>query len=600
MLFLLVMPFLGLAQNEKVLFSVPGGFHEGSFFLELSNYFPQNHIRFTTNGCQPTATSRLYEGPMMLDGHLFSTSDYYTIQVAPENRMYYPDSVERCIVIRAAVFDSHENRVSDVFTNSYFIRLLGCDTHGLPVLSLCADSLDLYDFNRGILVPGVYFNPNNPDWSGNYFCHGIEWERLCNVEFYELDNTGINQQAGVRTRGGSSRYLQQKGLKIYAREQYGKKRFKHRFFPETSIESFKHLTLKPFSSTNGTFTGVQDVLAQRVARELDIDALACRQMAVFLNGEYYGIYSLEEVPDEHYLEDHYDVDMDSVNIIEKWFNLDYGDTTHWYELYQWLQEADLSLDTNFALINEKIDMNNFIDYLLFELYSFNFDWPTNNVRCWQEGNGKWRWIFYDGDACFHYLFDVVANATDTCNDVHPTQAHSTLLFRKLLENTDFVNRLTSRYYELNSSPLHPMVDSLFGVFRGNIEGEVPKQAERFNIPYSVERWETDILRVENFLQLFDNQLFNMIQGLLDPDNVADQWMELKVFPNPFNDQLTICCDATESKTTTLQVFNLLGQNVHTQTVTLKAGPNRMRWNATLAPGVYILKMDHFITKIVRQ
>ena len=68
-------------------------------------FFQQHHIRFMTNGNRPTAQSRLYTEPLLLDGRLYSTSDIYTIQVSPDDLVYVPDSVRHCIVIRAAVFD---------------------------------------------------------------------------------------------------------------------------------------------------------------------------------------------------------------------------------------------------------------------------------------------------------------------------------------------------------------------------------------------------------------------------------------------------------------------------------------------------------------
>ena len=77
--FVLLTAFFAKAQNDTVIFSVPGGFYEDVFQLELLNYFPQNHIRYTTNGNRPTAQSPLYEGAMTLDYSKYSTSDIYTI-----------------------------------------------------------------------------------------------------------------------------------------------------------------------------------------------------------------------------------------------------------------------------------------------------------------------------------------------------------------------------------------------------------------------------------------------------------------------------------------------------------------------------------------
>ena len=43
----IMISFVAQAQNDTVLFSAPGGFYEDVFQLELYNYYPQNHIRYT-------------------------------------------------------------------------------------------------------------------------------------------------------------------------------------------------------------------------------------------------------------------------------------------------------------------------------------------------------------------------------------------------------------------------------------------------------------------------------------------------------------------------------------------------------------------------
>ena len=126
------------AQNDTVFFSAHGGFYEDVFWLGLANNNPENHIRYTTNGNSPTAQSPLYQGPMQMDTNLFSKSNIYTIVNTIPSQFYLPDDVKRAIVIRAAVFDQNDSCVSQVVSNSYFIRSLGCDFHGLPVLSIAA------------------------------------------------------------------------------------------------------------------------------------------------------------------------------------------------------------------------------------------------------------------------------------------------------------------------------------------------------------------------------------------------------------------------------------------------------------------------------
>ena len=283
--FLLLIAFrLELFSQTEVFFSHHGGFYDAPFALSLGSSDWECQIHFTTHGDAPTAASPLYESPLFLDEHLYSTSDIYVFSVSPVFDSFVPDSVQHAIVIRAAAFDADGQRVSEVVTQTYLIRSLGCEHHGLAVVSICADSLALFDYNTGIMVPGVNFDPEAPGTTGNYFQRGEEWERLVNVEFYEPNNTGINQQCGLRMHGNHGRRAPAKGMKIYAREEYGKKRFKHRFFDTTQVKSFKHLVIKPFSIL-WPKTGVQDYVTNRMALEMGLEAPSSRPVVLYINGE---------------------------------------------------------------------------------------------------------------------------------------------------------------------------------------------------------------------------------------------------------------------------------------------------------------------------
>ena len=602
--FLILVPFFSTSQTtEKACFSVPGGFYEESFTLEIFPFYQNHHIRFTTNGNRPTAQSRLYTEPLRLDGSLYSTSDIYTIQTSPAYLMYYPDSVEHCIVIRAAVFDENDSCISEVSTNSYFIHSLGCDTHGLPVVSLCADSLDLFDFEHGIMVPGVHFNPQNPNWTGNYYQSGIEWERLANMEFYELtDNTGINQLAGLRTHGGNARRSAQKGLKVYAREEYGNKRFHHAFFETLPNNSFKHLVLKPF--TDQWFsTGIPNMICQRMASDVNVESLGVLPSVLFLNGEYWGIYSVCERPDTHYLEDHFGYDNESFNVIGDWNgSCDDGDNTRFLQLISWLQNSDLSNDANYEYLCSLVDMDCFIDYYCLELFVANDDWPANNMKCYQHHDGKWRWIFYDGDNGLRNLdFDVFANATtSTPGSVWPNSMASTLMFGKLVTNRTFLTRFTTRFYQLMADQFsYEHTKPYFDFYSDLVRPEVPDQAFRFGKPIDLEHWEGLIAQRDLFLSLRVDDMMAKINQFLSVD-VFENTRVFSCSPNPSSGSITLVVSVDSPRDSQIQVYDVFGRQQLLQTVSLDGGTNVITMDLPLIAGLYLLKMDRFVTKIVLQ
>ena len=591
--FVLFTAFFANAQNDTVVFSVSGGFYEDVLQLELYNIKPQNHIRYTTNGNRPTAQSPLYEEALQLDENLYSKSDIYTIINCPKQDFYLPDSVQHCIVIRAAVFDENDSCISGVKTNSYFIRALGCDTHGLPAVSLCADSLDLFDYETGIFVPGIFFDSLNPYFTGNYFMKGREWERLSNFEFYEFDNSGVNQQVGLRTHGNQSRWRSQKGMKIYAREEYGKKRLKHKFFETLPLNNFKHLCLKPYGAAwNGS--GCKDYICSRMAQDINLEFQASRPIVLFLNGEYWGIYYIAEKTDERFLEDHFGIDPEEVTIIGNWCELECGDACNYNFFFAWMQQADLSDEEQYTYAEAHIDISNFIDYYVLELFAANLDWPANNTRMWQQDHSKWRWIFFDGDACLEVLtFDVFANATYDGEASYPSSQRATLFFRKLLENEHFKEQFASRFNQLAATTFaYQSTKFYFDYIYETLRDEVPSQIERFNNPANYLTWEYYCMAViDRFLRERPGGIIDELNAIMSVDE--SELVGFQCYPNPFSDEIHIIVNAERFATTEIVAYDMMGRKVFVMPCLLTTGENRITIHPSLSKGVYLLKVgDH--------
>lgn len=611
LLFVLSALRVDLFAQTEVFFSQPGGFYDESFTLYLSCTDWERQIRYTTNGDTPTEKSTLYKAPLFLDDHLYSTSDIYTLPVAPLFDQFVPDSVQHAIVIRAAAFDEEGQRVSEVATQTYLIRSLGCDHHGLAVVSVCADSLALFDYDTGILVPGALFNPEYPDYTGNYFQRGMKWERLANVEFYELDNTGINQQCGLRTHGNRARKAPAKGMKIYAREEYGKKRFKHHFFNTTSIKSFKHLILKPFS-TLWPCSGVQDYVTNRLALQMGLEAPNSRPVVVYLNGEYWGIYFLQEKLDDHYLEDHFGIEPEQCNIIcgngingftGDWdVEVESGEGSSFDQMMDWLEDADLSDSTNYAYISNLVDVDNFIDYQILETFNANTDWPANNFRCWQSGDSKWRFAFFDGDATIlENDYDVFGNSTYVRNDRWHTGGKSTLLFRRLLENNDFKSRFNNRVNELCNSVLQN--SSTTTILDGIVQDmrlEVPSQVARFGYPDDMDYWNwacslsRDFLlnRVADYQELCENYEPLKIH---DYQSNTDDFI---LYPNPTEDEVHIMMLDGRSRETSFLLCDAMGRVILCGKSYLSAC-QEIVLGSELRSGVYIVKIGPYVHKFIK-
>ena len=589
---------IAFANAQVVTFSTPGGFYDNPFELTLSCTQQDKGIHFTTNGSTPTADDPVYHEPLLLNEHLFSSSNIYTIPNCPENLWFLPDSVQKCIVIRAAAFDTSGNRIGEVATNSYLIKSIGCDSHGLPVVSICADSLDLFDYNQGIFVPGATYDPSRPDETGNYYLTGREWERPINFEFHETNNTGVNQRAGIRTHGGNGRKIHQKCMKVYAREEYGKKRFKHQFFETIADSSFKHLILKPFNSS-WTQSGINNHVSNQIAAKLNLETLASRPISLYLNGEYWGIYYIHEKPDERYLETHCHVDIDDINLIEDWSGeCEAGSNDSFFELYDYIANNDLSDPDAYAYVERQIDIKNFIDYQILEIFTANLDWPANNMRCWQESDGPWRWIFFDGDiGLINKEFDGFANATYDGPIVFPTNSYSTLFLRRLLENesfkVDFVNRFN---HLLNSAFAYETTKVYLDNAFETLKDEIPNQVARFHYPDSLQLWEQHMGAVRDFLRLRKNYVVEQLHDhyLSDDFSITID----AIYPSPAQNEIRIQTESDQTALTNVQVIDLVGRVHINKEWAFGAGTSELVLPIHLPSGIYILRIGDTTRKFV--
>ncbi len=598
----LLVPFFGTAQPfEKVCFSVPGGFYEESFQLEMSPFDSNHHIRFTTNGNRPTAQSRLYTEPLLLDGSLYSTSDIYTITMSPDSLVFIPDSVRHCIVIRAAVYDENDSCVSAVATNSYFIHSLGCDTHGFPVISICADTLDLFDYYTGIMVPGVNYDPHYPDNTGNYCMTGREWERVANFEFYECaSNEGLNQICGLRTHGHRSRRYQSKGLKVYAREEYGNKRFEYNFYNDSVVDSYKHLVFKPFGAF-WPFQGGQDYFCNKLALQLGLPASNSRPTILYLNGEYWGVYFIQEKMDERFLEDHFGIDKDHCNIINDWHgNVDCGNNINFMAMMNWLKNVSLAEEENYEHLCELIDVQNFADYILFETFIANYDWPGNNMRCFQENDDPWRWIFFDGDATLTYSeMDPFANA-GVWNPplTWGNYPESKMMFGKLLENEDFKDAFEARMVELCSGLfLYDNTSLLFNGIVDSLRPHIEDHSHRFGYPLSMAYWNEGNYYIEHFLQRRVNEYLQWWQSFDFLDDISSETD--MVYPNPSSGPICLRLSEEVANGTEIAIYDMLGRKVFSEPC-VSEDNCIISLNPSLSAGVYVLVVNDKTIKIVRQ
>ncbi len=425
---------------EPPIFSCEGGYYSDTINLELYTEDDSLDIYYTLDGSEPTLKSNLYKGSIKIESREGEKNNLAQIKTSVmysslKWKTITENEVFKGTVVRAKTYK--DGAFSDeTVTNTYFIN----PEYTLPIVSLVTDEDNLFGYENGIYVPGQIYDiwkRNNKEVvryengtiPTNYNQKGKEWEREAHIEVFETNGKRvIAQNVGVRVSGGYSRNYNCKSLKIYAREEYDDKEqieynlFKNLKKNENSneyIEEFKRIKLRN-SGSDFNYTLFKDALVHSILEDTSIATQAYRPSVLFINGEYWGIHNIRESLDEYYVESHYGVDKNNVIIIDTiskvsmYVNVGQENDIESYDnIIKFVQENDMSLQENYEYIKTKIDMENFIQYIVAQTYINNIDWPQNNVKVWRsrnnaldlnEGNyedGKWRWMLFDTDRSFN-------------------------------------------------------------------------------------------------------------------------------------------------------------------------------------------------------
>jgi len=456
--------------SSEPVFSLEGGFYSQSVQVEISGNEPDSEIRYTLNGSEPDSTSLKYISPINLD---------------------------KTTIIRVKIHEK-DRLPGKIITQTYFINE---PDHDLPVLSISTDPENLWD----------------PD-SGIYVNYDEDWERPCGFEYFDSSGSQqFNINAGIKIFGGTSRARPQKSFSIYARDRYGDGEIHYRLLPGRDNEIYKSFLLRNAANDwSGDWRGTmfRDALIHTIPEnQMDLDYQSYQPAVIYLNGEYWGILNIRDKHNEDYCEVLYGVNRDSVDII-KHNEVVAGDSVLYTEMMNYLENNDFYSEENYQTASSMIDIEEFINYMIVEIYSCNIDWPANNHRLWRskEKDGKWRWMLFDTEFGFNgfqwapVTTNMFTKALDPDIEDYVNKGlkapWATRVFIKLAQNEEFVNRFVSTYLSHVYTTYSPervvrIIDSL----RNNLVSEMPRHIEKWGSEggiYSMSVWEQNVQGMRDF------------------------------------------------------------------------------------------------------
>lgn len=439
--------------SENVNVEPQSGFYDTNFVAILKYASDSAKIYYTTNSRTPDSTSNLNSNDTV--------------------------AINKTTLFRAKLFEN--NKLSNrTVSKSYFLN----ERFNLPVVSIIADSLDLWDSLNGLFIENNLF-------SGK--------EIPVHLDFFERkDLTSYSTDAGMRLHGQTTRIdIPQKSLRFYSRNLYDEDSFNYPFWGKSAIRETDKFLLRNSGQDwykSMLRDGYCNVLGQKMNYCI---SLYYRPVVVYINGKYWGLYNLRERFDEDYIADRYKVSPKSVNYIEDNV-LKNGSSISFYRTVESLLENDIRDSLNYENVKSTIDIDNLIDYLIIRIFTASYDWPNQNNKFWSSSqyDGKWRWILHDFDLSLGYndafpemnMFEHIRN-----NDCLLSQ-----MTFKLFQNDKFKIEFISRFADyLNSIFIPQETIHILDSLANNIRSEIPFHCAKWE--GSAKDWEKQIDTIRNFL-----------------------------------------------------------------------------------------------------
>ncbi|MDR1928192.1 MAG: CotH kinase family protein [Oscillospiraceae bacterium] len=474
-------PTPGKANSEKScqgyapkpVFSKTGGYAQAGEAITVTA--PEGcTLRYTSDGSEPDETSPALQDPLLL-------TETVTIRARAFQEGYLP---------------------SDTATVSYLVNV----SHKIPIIFLSAKPDDLFGRQNGIMANGPGYAEPFPYIGANFW---KDWERGATMEYYSA--AGVKQlefNCGINVFGQYTRAYLQKSLAVHLRDGYGQRSVTYPFFENNPILTNTDFVIRA-AGQDQYYAKLRDAFCTQVLRGYsDCVSMDWQPVALYINGAYWGLYALREKINESFFAAREGLDPNCIDIIKGDTRVLSGDKTDWVALRNYVKAHDLRTQANYDYVAARLDIDNFIDYLIAEIFFANGD--TGNKKVYRErpeganGGSKWKWVLFDFDMTMRA--DAMGPPRNTIKEMFNPGGHGnsnmffTALQVGLLKNSSFKAKFRARYLELLDTAFSPAhMEETLDRMAAEMEPEIAANGARWGKP-TADSWRAQVEEIRQVIK----------------------------------------------------------------------------------------------------
>ena len=487
----------GAAHAEAPEFSVPHGIYEQGFWIQITSPVPGSVVYYTDDGSDPRVKGMLYDGSISISGTAVIRSAF----LMPDNTWsdvstasyIFPSSLltqgnspngypaywgKYCQISGTAIADYEMD--PEITGNKTYSTYITEGITTLPIVSLVTDKDNLFSNVPDSLTGGIYIFTGCPVGDDT----GRGWERPVSFELIGGSaNHDLTVDCCLKLHGGHGRLPEKNpkhAFRLHFKSAYGPKKLKYAVFGDRAPKRFNALVLRTFfgyswqhwdNAQRSKAQYARDLWTRETQAKMGDPISTGQYVHLFLNGLYWGMYNLCERVSDDFCVQHFggaeeDWDVTEVDGGAGQYHAaipTYGTIDAWnamadliYELPNHKSYMHLIGCGSDGKPNVKypplLDVDNFIHYMLINLYGGNTDWDHHNWYAYRNRvlqDRGFRFICWDSE---NVLVSATENLTSKNNRGCPTG-----FLNRLMKQGIFAHRFHEEAQRLltHGGPLSP-------------------------------------------------------------------------------------------------------------------------------------------------
>ena len=378
----------------------------------------------------------------------------------------------------------------------------------LPTISIVTDIDNLFDQQTGIQVNPQDSGPNS--------------ERRVSVEMIDFeDGSPIQLDAGMLMNGNASRNPNRgkHNFRLAFRNEYGAGKLRFPLFgSDAPTETFNQIILRggngnswvhPTVAVRQFAMYIRDQWFRDARFAMGYPEALQNEVHVYINGLYFGMHHLFERIEEEWTAERFGGEEDD------WegFRIVGGNNIEVIKgtqsevnsrmLESWRAVLDAARAGDLETVEQYLDLDSFIDYLVLNFHAGNTDWDQNNVRAMRRVNPPGKYMFFCHDAERAGLNGLSTGNLNINSITHGrggTQHRPTSINAWLQSNPEYAQRFADRAYK------HMFNDGALTPENGAAQWDARAQGIRLAMKAESARWGDHVDSTPRTLVDFDRGL----------------------------------------------------------------------------------------------